>query len=144
MNFSKLNNLKSILSIVLMFLTLCLATTSAKAQTTSSPYSRYGIGDVSRKGLGQGFAMGGSFIALQNDTTQMFFINNGNPASYSNMRLVTAELGANYNRLTLQDAVDKKTVNNASLSHIALAFQLKKWWGASVGNRLISLRQPAL
>src|SRR3989344_1931915 len=77
--------------------------------------------------------MGGTYIGLQNDTTQMFFINNGNPASYSNMRLVTAELGANYNRLTLQDAVDKKTVNNASLSHISLAFQLKKWWGASVG-----------
>lgn len=133
MNFSKLNNLKSIPTIILLLIVLFVATTSATAQTTSSPYSRYGIGDISRKGLGQGFAMGGTFIGLQNDTTQMFFINNGNPASYSNMRLVTAELGANYNRLTLQDAVDKKTVNTASLSHIALAFQIKKWWGASVG-----------
>ncbi len=133
MNFCKLSNLNSIPSKILLLLTLCIASTSAKAQTTSSPYSRYGIGDVGGKGFGQGFPMGGTYIALQNDTTQMFFINNGNPASYSNMRLVTAELGANYNRLTLQDAVDKKTVNNASLSHIALAFQLKKWWGASVG-----------
>ena len=24
-------------------------------------------------------------------------------------------------------------MNNASLSHIALAFPIKKWWGASVG-----------
>jgi len=128
----KWSNLKSNLSIILLLLTLCFANT-AKAQVTSSPYSRYGVGDVNVKGFGQGFSLGGTYIAMHNDSTSMFFINNGNPASYTNMRLVTAELGANYNRLTLQNSTERKTVNNASLSHIALAFPIKKWWGASVG-----------
>lgn len=132
MNFLKLTNLKSSPSIILMLLTLCFAT-PAMAQVTSSPYSRYGVGDLNVKGFGQGFSLGGTYIAMQNDTTSMFFINNGNPASYTNMRLVTAELGANYNRLTLENAAQKKTVNNASLSHIALAFPIKRWWGLSAG-----------
>ncbi|MDQ3047676.1 MAG: hypothetical protein M3R27_09025 [Bacteroidota bacterium] len=104
------------------------------AQTgTSSPYSRYGIGDLSGKGYSQGFALGGTHIAMQNDSTQMFFINSGNPASYSNIRLTTIELGANYVRNRLESTAFNKTINNASLGYISLAFPLKKWWGASIG-----------
>lgn len=130
MNFSKPSNFKSLVFTILT--TLCFAT-SATAQNTSSPYSRYGIGDIGGKGFGQGFSMGGTYIAMQNDSVQMFFINNGNPASYTNMRLVTAELGATYNRLTLSSTAQKQTVNNASLGYISLAFPFKKWWGASAG-----------
>ena len=132
MTISRKNTLKSITSLFLLLLTLGFAN-FAVAQTTSSPYSRYGIGDIGAKGFGQGFALGGTYIALQNDTVPMFFINNGNPASYSNMKLVTAELGANYNRTQLQSADAKSTINNASLGYISLAFPFKKWWGASIG-----------
>jgi len=104
------------------------------AQTaTSSPYSRYGIGDISGKGFGQGFALGGTNIALQNDTTPMFFVNTGNPASYANVRLTTAELGACYNRTTLSSAVEKHTLHSAALSYVSLAFPFKRWWGGSFG-----------
>lgn len=114
-------------------LSVLFLSNSVFAQITSSPYSRYGVGDVSAKGFGQNFALGGTYVGLQNDTTAMFFINNGNPASYANMRLVTAELGANYVRTELESASAKKTINNASLGYIALAFPFKKWWGASMG-----------
>ena len=107
---------------------------TGKAQTaTSSPYSRYGIGDLTGKGFSQNFAMGGTTIAMQNDSLPMFFINNGNPASYSNIRLTTADLGINYSRVQLQNSSIKKSINSASISNIALAFPFKKWWGASVG-----------
>ena len=132
MYFIKSHFLRSIAFIFSLLISLFLLNTAASAQT-SSPYSRYGIGDVGGKGFGQGFALGGTYIAMQNDSVQMFFINNGNPASYSNMRLVTAELGATYNRVQLESAAAKKTINNASLAYIALAFPIKKWWGASVG-----------
>ncbi|MGZ4049634.1 MAG: hypothetical protein ACXVNN_09740, partial [Bacteroidia bacterium] len=104
-------------------------------KSTSSPYSRYGVGDVSGKGYGQSFAMGGTNIAMQNDTLQFanIFINNGNPASYTNNRLTTAELGANYNRVRLESTTTKKTINNASLAYVSLAFPIKRWWGSSVG-----------
>ncbi len=108
---------------------------TSKAQTaTSSPYSRYGIGDVNTRNYSQSFAMGGTNIAVQNDTLSMFFINNANPASYSNMRLTTAELGLNFTHLTLQSSSTKKSINSASPGYISLAFPLyKKWWGASFG-----------
>lgn len=120
----------------IIILTSCLffISPSGKAQTaTSSPYSRYGIGDINEKGFAQNFAMGGTTIAMQNDTIPMFFVNNGNPASYSGIRLTTAELGINYNRLQLQNTSTKQTVNSASVSNIILGFPFKKWWGASVG-----------
>lgn len=117
-----------------LFCTLfCIHNTSFAQTSTSSPYSRYGIGDITGKGFGQGFALGGTNIAMQNDTTPMFFINTGNPASYANVRLTTAELGANYNRVVLQSSTEKKTVHSAALSHVSLAFPFKRWWGGSIG-----------
>lgn len=100
---------------------------------SSSPYSRYGVGDINGKGFSQAFAMGGSTIAMQNDTTPLLFINSGNPASYSNMRLTSAELGINFSRLQLQSSGEKKILNNGSVGFIALAFPFTKWWGASAG-----------
>ena len=79
MNISQSRNFKSIAFLFFLLTTLFFANNTAIAQqTTSSPYSRYGVGDIGGKGYGQSFAMGGTYIAMQNDTTQMFFINNGN------------------------------------------------------------------
>src|SRR4051812_40822126 len=63
----------------------------------------------------------------------MFFINPGNPASYSNGRITTAELGANFNRVRLSSSNLTGVINTASLSYVALAFPFKRWWGASAG-----------
>ncbi len=112
---------------------LYVSQSTSLAQTNSSPYSRYGIGDMSGKGFAQGFAMGGTNIAMQNDTVAMFFINTGNPASYSNLRLTTADLGVNFNRIKLENTDTKKTINNASLAYLSLAFPFKKWWVGSIG-----------
>ncbi|MFL5765184.1 MAG: hypothetical protein ACJ77K_14675 [Bacteroidia bacterium] len=106
---------------------------SALAQVTSSPYSRYGVGDVGGKGYAQNMAIGGTCIALSNDTVPIFFINNGNPASYTNMKLTTAELGVNYTRNQLENSEQKHSINSASLGYISLAFPIKKWWGSSIG-----------
>jgi hypothetical protein len=117
-----------------IFMFCCLFFHSSKAQyATRSPYSAYGIGDVNNKSFGNSYAMGGSYIALQNDSTPMFFINNGNPASYSNVRLTTADLAINFNRTLLQTSAAKQTVNLGSVGHLALAFPVNKWWGTSVG-----------
>jgi len=104
------------------------------AQTAStSPYSRYGVGDLNNKGLAQSFALGGTHIAVQNDSTPMFLINAANPASYSNIRLTTADLGLGYSRLQLENANAKTTTHSAALSHIAIGLPLTKWWGLSFG-----------
>jgi hypothetical protein len=104
-----------------------------QSSNTSSPYSRYGVGDLIGKGFAQGFALGGSHIALQNDSTQLFFINNGNPASYANTSLTTAELGLNYALMKLQNAKAENTAHSAALAYVSMAFPIKKWWGSSIG-----------
>ena len=121
--------------IVLFVLLIVLFTQNyIQAQNSiASPYSRYGIGEVTAKGFGQHFAMGGTVVAIQSDSIPYYFINNGNPASYSTMRLTTADLGMNYTRLKLGNNTVKTTANSASIGYIAMAFPLKKWCGASVG-----------
>ncbi|HET6225013.1 MAG TPA: hypothetical protein VFF27_01955 [Bacteroidia bacterium] len=104
-----------------------------QSSNTSSPYSRYGVGDLIGKGFAQGFALGGTHIALQNDSTFIFFINNGNPASYVNTSLTTAELGLNYSIVELQNAKTKNIAPNAALAYVSMAFPVKKWWGSSIG-----------
>ncbi len=113
---------------------LCNIAYVGNAQTaTSSPYSRYGIGDLNGKGFAQGFAMAGTHIAMQNDSLPMFFINTGNPASYSSLRLTTVDLGLNYSRLQLQNSTAKSVSHSAALGYISIAFPFKKWWGGSIG-----------
>ncbi|MFY9310045.1 MAG: hypothetical protein WAQ28_13445 [Bacteroidia bacterium] len=120
-----------ILPALLLFITV-LIQNEAVAQVVSSPYSRYGIGEIGGKGFGQNFAMGGTSIALHNDTTP-YFINPNNPASYSNIGWTSAELGANIGITQLQSSSIKQTVSSASLGYLSLGIPLKKWWGASVG-----------
>lgn len=121
----------------LAFFALCFWSSlhfSSFAQTsTSSPYSRYGLGDINGRGFSQSFGMGGSMIGVQNDSTPMFFINSGNPASYPYLRLVTAELGMSYNRVILQNSSQKKTVHSAALAYLSFAFPIKRWWGTCIG-----------
>ena len=123
------------LSVLLFFILNAAASVQSFAQSsnTSSPYSRYGVGDLAGKGFAQGFAMGGTHIALQNDTTQLFFINSGNPAALANVRLTTAELGLNYSGVQLTNSTTKQKVHNASLAYVSLNFPVTKWWGSSIG-----------
>jgi hypothetical protein len=130
---SRNKNLKSVLLVFFVLFIVSSFNNFSKAQSTNSPYSRYGIGDINNKINGQSFALGGSTIALQNDTTAMFFINSSNPASYAGMRLTTAEIGVNYNRIRLLSADTKKNLNNASFGYISFAFPFKKWWGGCLG-----------
>lgn len=125
--------LKSFIFVFLLFPALYLSVNTASAQSTSSPYSRYGVGDVNNKVFGQGYAMGSTAIALQNDTIPLFFINTVNPASYAGVQLTTAELGLNYNRMRLESADSRKNVNTASFGYVSIAFPFKKWWGGSFG-----------
>ncbi len=128
------SKLKSLVFAFLVLNSIYSLNNKAIAQAgTSSPYSRYGIGDVGGKGFTQGFSLGGTNIALQNDSTPMFFINSGNPASYAHIALTVAELGANFNSVELQSETTSKTINNASLAYVSLAFPFKKWWGGSFG-----------
>ncbi|HKC68267.1 MAG TPA: hypothetical protein VKG26_08550 [Bacteroidia bacterium] len=107
---------------------------SVQAQTsTSSPYSRFGIGKVEYSGFASNTALGGCYTAYQNDTLIPLFINQGNPASYSTNRITTFEIGgrASNTNFISDDGSVKKT--NSGFNYISFAVPIKRNMGLAFG-----------
>lgn len=100
---------------------------------TSSPYSRFGLGDMEKKGFGQSNALGGSYIGLINDTIAPLFINAGNPASYPSLRFTTFEVGVQDNYSTFMSKANTVTKNNAGLNYMSLGFPVGRRGGGAFG-----------
>jgi hypothetical protein len=100
---------------------------------TSSPYSRYGLGEINLQTFAAPAGMGGSFIAWHQDTLAPFFINSANPASLAGIRQTVLELGgqAQFTRISNSEAAILK--KNINFSYGSLAFPLKRFGGAAFG-----------
>ncbi len=121
-----------------LFITLLLAVIvlQAKSQstaTTSSPYSRFGIGDISDQLLPQNIAMGG--IATATNTIGGYnTINVINPASYSKIGFTTIDVGVYSNIITLgKNGFPDEKNSNFRLSHVEFAFPVTKHSALSFG-----------
>ncbi len=120
---------KKNLIIVLIFI---LLGSSLNAQVnTSSPYSRYGIGDIENEVLGRGLGMGGISTGLRLPLE----INTINPASYSALpnKVFLFQVGVKSKRIDYSTSSDMVTNYDFSLSSINMAFSLKKYWAMSIG-----------
>lgn len=118
----------------MMGIWLLLAGIPVSAQIlTSSPYSRYGIGEINTQSFSAINAMGGSVAAFQPDTAAPFFINIANPASLSGLRLSVFELGgqAQFSRISSASASANK--RNINFSYGSLGFPLRRFGGAAFG-----------
>ncbi len=110
---------------------------SASAQstaTTSTPYSRYGLGLVDEALLPQSRGMGGIATAI-NEIGGYSNINPLNPASYSAIHLTAFDIGV-YNNISLlsQANVSSNQPNsNFRLSHFAFAAPVSKRSAISFG-----------
>ncbi|HXB38913.1 MAG TPA: hypothetical protein VNZ49_00135 [Bacteroidia bacterium] len=123
------------------FSALCLSllfTFSVKAQTaaTSSPYSRFALGRPENTGFASITAMGGSFTAFRNDTTDRstFFINQGNPSSYAFNKYTSYEFGARYAYYTFSGKDGDVKKQNGGFNYISLCFPIRKKMGAAFGH----------
>jgi hypothetical protein len=118
------------------FITFLLAVIAlgARAQsTTSSPYSRYGLGDISSGVLPQNAAMGG-IAAGTNAIGGYNNINPLNPASYGTVYATTIDAGLFANRLSLSQTGQTSSSNgNFGLSHIAFAIPVTRHSALSFG-----------
>lgn len=115
-------------------LTFLGSVTSSYSQIlTSSPYSRYGLGELNLQTFATPVAMGGSFIAYHQDTIAPFFINAANPAGLAGLRLTTLEIGgqAQFTKISNTDAAIKK--KNINFSYGSLGFPLKRLGGMAFG-----------
>lgn len=101
---------------------------------TSSPYSRYGLGDLQQPGLAQNFALGGAGIGWRADTLTPSYVNTLNPASYAAMRITTIETGLTSNTTQFQGTgASTFVLNNTSFQYLAVGLPIKRWWGLSFG-----------
>lgn len=104
-----------------------------KAQNTFSPYSRYALGELAQPTFAHNAAMGGAFVALRQDSTMPNFINVGNPASYSLVRLATLELGINMTLSEFKGPSSSSFEKTANFAYGALGFPVGRKGGACFG-----------
>lgn len=116
----------------ILFLCFCTLSFVTFSQTlTSSPYSRYALGDLQFAGFIRNSALGQTGQAHR--TTQ--FINPTNSASYSNLKMTAFESGLTYNTGNYTNAITKQKFNTGSLDYLSLAFPIsvKHSVGAAFG-----------
>lgn len=110
-----------------------LASISVKAQVTlQSPYSKYGIGNLSGSLLPQFRAMGGVSTAI-NKPTGYNYINMQNPASYGGITMTSIDVGMTGTFTNLKKGSESDNSFNGTLSHVALAFPVTHHSAMSFG-----------
>ena len=116
-----------------LFTATALGVKAQSTATTSSPYSRYGLGDISPMLLPQNVGMGGIGVAT-NSINGFFAINPLNPASYSSMKLTVIDVGiyGKFNTLEKTGQTSQKN-SNFRLSHIAFGLPVSKRSAFSFG-----------
>ena len=119
--------IKYIRFVVLILLTAASFGASAQStSTTSSPYSRYGLGDYNVPLLPQNIGMGGIGVAT-NSVSGFNNVNVINPASYSKMELTVIDVGIVSRIITLNKTGQTSQTNNSfRLSHLAFGIPVSK------------------
>ena len=89
-------------------------------QTTSSPYSFYGVGEIRFEGTVENRLMGG--LSILPDSIH---VNIQNPASYSYLKLTTFSVGGVFNSGNLRTSTEKEKTQRSTLDYLAVAIPLK-------------------
>ena len=122
-----MNRLKKLVLVLFVFFGL-----SAFAQLgTSSPYSRFGLGDLQGNAFPVYNALGGGVTALSSSN----IVNPSNPASYTSFRANSFlfSTGGLHKTTHIQNSTDKQVANNSAFSHMTIAFPISSTLGASFG-----------
>lgn len=110
---------------------MLLASPAISQFNTYSPYTRYGLGDLTKGGFGQNLAMGGTGIALK-QSSQMNYLN---PAAYSarDSMSVLFDFGLNGFLNQYQTSRVSDTWWNGNFHHIALSVPIGKHFAMGTG-----------
>lgn len=117
--------------IIIILTLLVFSVLSFSQNNTNSPYTRFGLGDISNTNAGQLRAMGGVFTAVRTP----YAINSGNPASYTAVDSLTfmfdLSAAVQYTSLSTETAKSGKT--NGNLDYITLLFPIGHYVAFSAG-----------
>lgn len=117
---------------IFLFLAVFASLKSFSQSTTNSPYSQYGLGQLSGSLLPQNRALGGIAAGLRR-TGGYNNINLSNPASYSAMQLTTFDVGVYSGFSGLSKGGITENNFTASLNHLVFAIPVNKTSAMSFG-----------
>lgn len=108
-----------------------LSLTIQAQNNTTSPYSRFGIGEMQFNSVSRYLATGGTAIGTPDST----YINFENPAAYTNIGKYTIfDMGGRATLSKISDANNSATNNAINLSHFFICFPIKqKKWAMNIG-----------
>jgi hypothetical protein len=117
--------------LICCFLVASVAFNSFSQISITSPYSRYGIGDLQSTQSIRNISMGGISYGFRDST----MVNYANPASYTAFDTLSFvfETGLNTQFDQLQSVGTKQVSNYTSLANLVFGFHITRWWGASIG-----------
>lgn len=108
---------------------ICLTSVGVYAQnSTVSPYSYFGIGDLRAAGTVENQMMGGLSVYMDS-----IHINLSNPAAYSKLALTTYTAGLSRKQYSLVGNTSKENTSVSSLDYLSLGFRLGKDFGLGFG-----------
>ena len=98
---------------------------------TTSPYSRFGLGDLQTRSFGRTFAMGGASLGSRNSLQ----INMANPASYTTVDSLNFlfEFGANGKLSSYRNDTTRMTANDVNLRYLSMNFRIANRLATSLG-----------
>lgn len=104
---------------------LFLVALAVKAQVASSPFSKFGIGDLANNGIAQNQGMGG--IGLSNPSP--WYMNNQNPALLVFNRVTVFQGGMQMERKSITDGTNTQNFASGNMNYLAMAFPvvISKW-----------------
>ncbi len=117
--------------IVSLVFALLLSTPLQGQFNTYSPYTRFGLGDLAKRGFAQNLAMGGTGLAMHEGNR----INYLNPASFSALDSTSVyfDFGLNSFHNQYETTDFSNTWWNMNLHHVAFASSMGKYFGFSAG-----------
>ena len=123
--------MKKVNKLLVLFFVLFSSSSLYSQQTTTSPYSRFGLGDFKTQFSPVFNSLGGGGYAINNSD----IINPLSPATYSSFRSNSFifSTGINNEVVDIQSISKNQTTSNVSLSHIIFGFPLTKKIGSSFG-----------
>lgn len=117
---------------ILLVIALFTAASASAQNTSSSPYSQFGLGDLKGSLLPQNKGIGGLINGFRKPGPYSN-INLANPASYSAIQLSTFDIGATTDLRQLSKTGISENSFNANLSHITIAIPVSRKSALSFG-----------
>ncbi|MCC7301441.1 MAG: hypothetical protein IT233_02255 [Bacteroidia bacterium] len=119
----------------LVFISLLLPLSFSAQTSTSSPYSRFGLGELNYANSGNSVGMSGLGFALRNDTTAPFHVNLSNPASLSSLRLTVFDISLSNTASSIQTSSEQLFTNRLSLGQMVFGVPMSRRnnWGMAFG-----------